>query len=253
MEMPSFSKRQFLQGAVTLCTCICTRMNSAYAKRLSENAGCALIGTDSILIDRTKVSAANASAGDFGEIAHSSGNRDWDIAFDKALKRIADVFGVMPTFAFYDDSSNQNAWAQSAQPYSIYFGKNLFNTVLEMDPSGISAIQISAHEFGHIHQYASGIYRNLKSGQPTSKRVELHADFLSGYYLGLLKADHPTASFWRAGSKIYEFGDYGYNNPTHHGTPEDRVAAAEAGFRLSYFEKKDFNAASQLGVEYVSK
>ena len=164
---------------------------------------------------------------------------------------------MTPGFGFYDDADSPNAWAmpRSLIPQTvgtILFGKKLFSTLLEIDDSGISVIQVSAHEFGHIQQYVSGKYSEIRANQPTSKRVELHADFISGYYLGLLKASHRDASFWRAGQKIYEFGDYGYNDPTHHGTPEERVASAEAGFRLSYFENRDFNYAFHTGINYVS-
>ena len=76
---------------------------------------------------------------------------------------------------------------------------------------------------------------------------------MSGYYLGLLKTSHADASFWKAGQKIWEVGDYEYNNPTHHGTPEERVNSAETGFKLSYLQKKDINYAFEAGIDYVSR
>jgi hypothetical protein len=246
------SRRHLFKFAAASSCCACLKPASSLSKNLSENAGCALIGSDAQLLDKRKISSAVTSSVEFHDLTHSSGNLEWDLAYDKALKRISDVFGVKPEFSFYDDSDGPNAWAQDATPPAIFFGKKLFYTLLEIDTSGISVLQVSAHEFGHIHQYTSGIYSDLKKGQQTSKRVELHADFLSGYYLGLLKSDHPEASFWKAGKKIYEFGDYGYNNPQHHGTPDERVVSAEAGFRLSFLEKRDFSFASRAGVDYVS-
>lgn len=248
----NFSRRHLFRLGAAFGCCACVQPVSAWSKSLNDNAGCALIGPDSKLLDQGKISKVSSSSVEFRELAHSTGNRQWDLAYDKALKRISDIFGVKPEFAFYDDADGPNAWAQDATPRAIYFGKKLFSTLLEIDGSGISVLQVSAHEFGHIHQYASGIYPDLRRGQRTSKRVELHADFLSGYYLGLLKSDHPEASFWKAGKKIYEFGDYGYNNPAHHGTPDERVTSAEAGFKLSYLEKRNFSFASRSGVEYVS-
>jgi hypothetical protein len=250
--LTQFSRRHLFTLTAALSCCACFKPVSALSKNLNENAGCALIGNDSKLLDKGKISSVSTSSVEFRDLAHSTGNREWDVAYDKALKRISDVFVVKPEFAFYDDADGPNAWAQDAAPPKIYFGKKLFSTLLEIDSSGISIIQVSAHEFGHIHQYATGIYPDLKRGQQTSKHVELHADYLSGYYLGLLKSDHPEASFLKAGKKIYDFGDYGYNNPMHHGTPDERVASADAGFRLSFLEKRDFSFASRAGVDYVS-
>ena len=245
-------------GGAAICSC-CVGAQLADAGTLRQVAGCSLLGRDFGLLDQGKLSQAgqlNGAFGRFGELTHSTGNHDEDIAYDRALKRLSDTFGVIPAFAFYDDSDGPNAWASDTQMLPatrgmVVFGRTLFQTLMSVDPSGVSVLQVSAHEFAHITQYASGTYQRLKSGQPTSKHVELHADFLSGYYLGLLKTGHPNASLWWAGQKIFEFGDYAYNEPTHHGTPQEWVAAAEAGFRASYFDKKDFATASQTGVDYV--
>jgi hypothetical protein len=61
--------------------------------------------------------------------------------------------------------------------------------------------------------------------------MELHADFLSGYFLGTRKREDSTISVWAAGKTFYEIGDYQYNNRNHHGTPDERVLAAETGFK----------------------
>jgi hypothetical protein len=245
-------------GGLAICAC-CVEVGPAAADTLRDVAGCSLIGRDFGLLDQDKLSQAeqlNGVADQFSNLTHSTGGREQDLAYDRALKRLSDAFGVVPSFAFYDDSDSPNAWASPAQKApgtdgTVVFGRKLFDTLMSIDPSGVSVLQVSAHEFAHVTQYVSGTYAVLKSGQPTSKHIELHADFLSGYYLGLLKTGHPNASLWWAGQKIFDFGDYSYNNRTHHGTPQERVAAAEAGFRVSYFDKKDFSTASKMGVDYV--
>src|SRR5262249_37224773 len=152
----------------------------------------------------------------------------------------------------YDDSDGPNAWALDEALFSgrtgtVLFGTKLFSQLLRMDPSGISVIIVAAHEFGHIRQYTSGQYRNFQGGQPTNKRIELHADFLSGYYIGLRKTDHPEASFWKAGKEIWDIGDFAFNRKSHHGTPAERVASAEAGFKLSYLQGRQFDYAFDAG------
>jgi hypothetical protein len=257
--MVQVTRRILLSTAAASGCCACWGVEHAYSKSLSDVGGCALIGSDADLLDERKIvlSDRSSASDQFRGILRSTGNHTLDIAFDRALKRISDTFGVTPGFGFYDDSDSPNAWAmpRSLIPQTagtILFGRQLFSTLLDIDDSGISIIQVSAHEFGHIQQYASGKYEQIGAAQPTSKRIELHADFVSGYYLGLLKVGHPDASLWKAGQKIYEFGDYGYNNPRHHGTPEQRVMSAEAGFKLSYFQKKDFDYAFRAGIDYVS-
>ena len=93
--------------------------------------------------------------------------------------------------------------------------------------------KFTAHEFAHLCQYRTSAYDDLMAGQKTSKRVELHADCMAGYYLGLRKSEHPGASLYRTGLQVWKIGDIQFNSPTHHGTPEERVTTAEFGFRLA--------------------
>jgi len=53
-----------------------------------------------------------------------------------------------------------------------------------------------------------------------------------------------------SGRRDKKFGRF---NPTHHGTPEERVNSAETGFKLSYLQKKDINYAFEAGIDYVSR
>jgi hypothetical protein len=242
-------------AGVVACGC-CS--GSAAARSLRDVGGCALIGADADLIDRNKVSGSLQSDDErLQNLGRTTGDSEMDVALDRALKRLADTFEVMPGFGFYDDGDHENAWALEREIFpgrsmTVLFGRNFFRRVMRLDPSGISIIQVCAHEFGHIMMYASGMRDVVLENQPTHKRIELHADFMSGYYLGIRKTDHPEASFWRAGQGIWDIGDFAYTSRTHHGTPEERVAAAEAGFRLSFVEHKKARDAFDRGIAYVS-
>jgi hypothetical protein len=164
---------------------------------------------------------------------------------------------VSPWFGFYDDSDSPNAFALNKEIVpgrqgTVLFGSTLFSQIMNRDPTGIIVIQVAAHEFGHIAQYASGQIEAIQGGVPTKRRIKLHADFLSGFFLGLRKLDHPEASLWKTGEQIWELGDLGFNNPEHHGTPEERVAAAEAGFTVSYKEHRQFPDAFDAASHYVA-
>jgi hypothetical protein len=103
-----------------------------------------------------------------------------DRQLDAALKRASEIFAVFPGFGFYDDSDGPNAWATPTSYFSgrqgtVIFGQQLFQRLLQADPSGIAVIEVIAHEFAPLCQYRTSAYDDLMAGQKTSKRVELHA------------------------------------------------------------------------------
>ena len=51
---------------------------------------------------------------------------------------------------------------------------------------------VCAHEFGHILQYQKGLIRPLQGWDSTNRRIELHADFLAGYFAGIRKGKRPS-------------------------------------------------------------
>jgi hypothetical protein len=61
---------------------------------------------------------------------------------------------------------------------------------------------------------------------------------------------NPSLKLLEAGRKIYEIGDFDFNNENHHGTPDERKAAAEEGYRLGY-DGSSFDEAFSTGVEYI--
>ena len=111
---------------------------------------------------------------------------------------------------------------------------------------------LCAHEFAHIVQFFSGFYERLTKGQQTKKLVELHADFLSGYYIGLRKMNYTSAELVSLGRSWESIGDSSYTDPQHHGTPEERLQAVEQGYRFAR-ERPDFGikAACEVGARYL--
>jgi predicted metalloprotease len=88
---------------------------------------------------------------------------------------------------------------------------------------------VCAHEFGHVVQYRLGLARQLAMPNGEVKRLELHADFLAGYFAGRRKLENsgfPAAAFAATQDR---FGDIAFNAPDHHGTSRERGAAVVAG------------------------
>lgn len=160
--------------------------------------------------------------------------------FGRALARIANIFEVQPSFAFYDDSNGPNAMASPDMRLpgtwgSVIFGKTLFNQQFEKhDDGGVSIIAICAHEFGHILQYKTGYIGRMQAGLRTVKYVELQADYLAGVYLGKKKYDNPHLSVHGVRRTFELIGDTNVNNRGHHGTPKERVHAIEGGYKLGF-------------------
>jgi predicted metalloprotease len=97
---------------------------------------------------------------------------------------------------------------------------------------------IYAHEFGHHIQFENGYFENDNVPGDTdaefTRYFELMADAYSAYYLthkrGAAMNRKRVAQFLEV---FFQIGDCAFDNPGHHGTPNQRMRAAELGFRLA--------------------
>jgi predicted metalloprotease len=186
-----------------------------------------------------------------------SGDRGFDYALAQTLSRISDTLGVLPGFAYFDDSkSGPNAYAiegvlMGKPDGTVLFGQQYLKKKLAWpEHPDVAVTATCAHEFGHILQFKLGLEPILRAGQATVKRQELHADYLAGYYAGTLKLnnpDYPAAVFADTRG-----GDLDDNKRDHHGTSEERAAAIVRGFEVAYRERRNLSDAVQIGVNYVS-
>jgi len=197
-----------------------------------------------------------------------SRNRHWHTTFDPAIDRdldralgvVADLFGVNPAFGFYDpaklqnpvgiETNGMNAFASPENTDilgtrgTVGFGWDLFHREFyQFDNSGLTMMAIIAHEFGHILQQDRGHLPAIKVGYPL--KSEINADFLSGYFLGSRKQRLPSLQFRKAGELFARLGG------ADHGTSQERLDAAEAGFRVAYVENSSLDDAVRAGLEYI--
>jgi hypothetical protein len=189
-----------------------------------------------------------------------SDDRELDYALAQTLSQISDTLGVLPGF-LYCDGENANATERvlMAKPNgtvldgTVLFGSGLLKTLLARpEHPDVAVTAVCAHEFGHILQFKLGLEPILLAGQATQKRVELHADYLAGYYAGALKLkkpDYPAAVFVTTQDS---FGDLHVNKHDHHGTSKERADAVVRGFEVAYRERRNLSDAVQIGVNYVS-
>ncbi|WP_223808828.1 neutral zinc metallopeptidase [Rufibacter hautae] len=128
-----------------------------------------------------------------------------------------------------------------ATPYDnlIVIGDGLVQMVSE---SGVDAdivwTGVLAHEWAHQIQFKNmgTWYPNGAAADPAedTRYTELEADFLAAYYMthkrGATYNSKRVAQFFEL---FFQVGDCGFSSPTHHGTPLQRMAAAQLGFNLA--------------------
>jgi len=255
--MINISRREF--AAMMTCSCAASTAGpAARARSLSlSSRGCQVSDGDLGRFQARNL-ALGRNIGDLrvSDIRRTTHNVDIDRALDRALKRVSDTFGVLPGFGFYDDYDGENAWATpkvllQRTDGTVLFGDRMFASLMRFDPDGGAVMWTAAHEFGHIWLFRSGQEGRLLAGQTTVRRVELHADFLAGYYLGIRKREQPSVSLFNAGHDIWRSGDTLYNDARHHGTPDERVAAAEEGFKMGYPDHHGASEAFETATRYV--
>lgn len=185
-------------------------------ERRFGSSGCALVG---------------ASAGGMeGRLFPSSGNPQLDFAHAQVLEHISGLFRVRPGALFLDDSAAPNAFAtpdvlvQGMNDGTVIFGVTLISHQLMADGGlGHAMPAIMAHEFGHIMQFQ-------RMDFSPGAAMELHADYLAGWYMSKL-VSVSMVDARQAMRALYSVGDYDFNSPQHHGTPEQRLESLMTGMQ----------------------
>lgn len=147
--------------------------------------------------------------------------------------------GNHPLFSF-------NAFAFSGAaglgiPPKIIMGDAILNGYADLGFGDVAPQAILAHEWAHHIQYAYGWFNDpVPSLDPpadaaeATRYSELMADAWAAYYLthkrgGTMNAKR-VVQFLEV---FYQIGDCAFSDPSHHGTPNQRMKAAEFGFDLA--------------------
>lgn len=129
---------------------------------------------------------------------------------------------------------------------SELFGKFANTSHISMGDHAL--VGVLAHEFGHIAYFKSG------RPMPNGKKPELHADFLAGWYTGIRATQLPgQVNLQETSKQMFDIGDFDFNSPSHHGTPQERVAAYLSGVKLSIENgaQVNFQSAFHIGGKFV--
>jgi len=186
------------------------------------------------------------------QVFSTSGRKQIDKAMIAELRRILTILPINPGFKYINDQ-NPNAFADAKDTVpnttgTVYIGLNLINGEFEQADGGVAVAGICAHECGHIYQFYNGWMDKLASD--TARLVELHADFLAGYYFGRTGL-HSANKVKVFGNSLFSKGDYNFNDKDHHGTPEERLTAMQRGYETGT-QGVSIEAAAEVGADYVS-
>jgi hypothetical protein len=228
----------------------------AYDLRHNDVYGCTLTTSETDKILGTDTDTRLYITGNEPMIPRS-GDRDFDLALAQTLAKISNILNVSPGFAYYDDYDGLNAYASaharlSGADGTVLFGQRLLRRLMDArENPEVGVAAVCAHEFGHILQYKIGLDKKVGNGQPTVKRIELQADFFAGYFAGIKKRESPSFPAAVVAMSQYNAGDNMINQPSHHGTSDERAAATVRGFQTAYVEKKSLSDAIETSVNYV--
>ena len=137
-------------------------------------------------------------------------------------------------YAFW--TFNAVSYREEGFPDKIVMGDGILESFAKLGFSDVAAQAIFAHEFAHQIQYENEYFDDLGdvSAPEETRYSELMADAMAAYYLthkrgGTLNQKR-VEQFLEV---FYQIGDCGFTSSGHHGTPNQRMAAAEFGFRLA--------------------
>jgi len=123
-------------------------------------------------------------------------------------------------------------------PDKIIMGDGIMQGFTGIGYYDVAPQAILAHEFGHHIQFQLGLLGNLNSPEAT-RRAELMADAFSAYYLSHARG---ASMQWKRVKQFlqvfFNIGDCAFTNNNHHGTPTQRMAAAEWAYNVANNAKK---------------
>lgn len=184
-----------------------------------------------MLLDRERVIRIDKAL--YGESQQSAEQ------YAKLISQLLEIFpqyrgGNHPIFTF-------NAFAQSAFdfppfgriPSKIVMGDGILEGFAAIGYADVATQAILAHEFGHHIQFQLNLFGNVRSPEAT-RRTELMADAYSAYYLSHARG---ASMQWKRVRQFlnvfFNIGDCSFTNNGHHGTPTQRLAAAEWGYSIA--------------------
>lgn len=178
-------------------------------------------------------------APDGGALFDQSPYPNLDAAITIEINLLRQLWSVNPGVFYFDDGPNPNAMSSSLKTNPLMDGhiKIGWNLVLkecqELYTDCTVLPIIIAHEFAHTYAYfrstVPGTSRRIRYN---NKKDELYADYLAGAYMRHREVNFGGVFVPEVIEAFMSRGDYDFNSPGHHGTPEERYDALMAGYEF---------------------
>lgn len=167
---------------------------------------------------------------------------------DDKANRYADSIGTLlktypqflkgdhPAFSFNQLAIPDTTIANVGRiPAKIIIGDGLLKGFDELGFKDVAPQAILAHELGHHLQYELGILKTgMKLVPKTSRRIELMADAYAAYFLAHPQgAGMSLTNLQQVAEVFFNTGDCDFAVDSHHGTPAQRKAATEWGYKMA--------------------
>lgn len=140
-------------------------------------------------------------------------------------------------FAFSADGSTDPLI--STIPDRIVMGDGIIKATEWMGLGSTGAQAILAHEFAHHVQFEEGLFDSDLPENEATRRTELMADAYASYFAAHRKGLNLRKDvILQVQESFYNVGDCSFESPGHHGTPNQRLAAAAWGADLAIDAQK---------------
>jgi hypothetical protein len=158
---------------------------------------------------------------------------------------VADFIAAHPVFDGGDHPIfTLNAYAFTAEgetdpffstiPDKLVFGDGILDALSWMGIGNVGSRVVLGHEFGHHIQFELNLFDSPLTGPEATRRTELMADSYGTYWGTHARGlSLNTKRVLQAVRTFYVVGDCAFDNPGHHGTPNQRLRAAEWGAELA--------------------
>lgn len=200
-----------------------------------------------------KASSDEPPALDGQGFSKRTGTPRLDTAVNDILNRAAVSFSFdreeYPVFRFLmPGAGGGDGYARDGQSFEagtrglVAISANLLNegAYLRPDRSGVPTEEmrllafevIVGHEFAHVYQVRKNLTERLMVAEPTGKFIELHADFMAGWFMSQ-RHNLTTDILQFVANVLFERGDQAVGLSGHHGTKADRFSAVLQGYLRS--------------------
>lgn len=130
-------------------------------------------------------------------------------------------------------------------PPKIIMGDGILDGYTAIGYGDVAPQAVLAHEFGHHIQFQLKLFKG--TGPEATRRTELMADAFSAYFLAHARGQSMQ---WKRVKQFlqvfFNIGDCSFTNNSHHGTPRQRMAAAEWAYSIVEASQKQGHILSAV-------